>query len=148
MPQLRLTDGADPAEVKWPDVGYADAYLRSYETFTALRGDGVIPGSVRFQTEYPTPLASISAYIVPEQQQVLLGSYERAMFANLDRLLAAVPRHEVAVQWDVAARMGHQHRVRNGPRGPGRHPASLPTPSASGSAYCSGLWPAKGSPPE
>jgi hypothetical protein len=102
MPQLRLADGADPATVAWPDLGYADAYLRSYETFTALRKEGVIPGGVRFQVEYPTPLASISAYVVPEHQQVLLPAYEQAMFADLHRLLAAIPRHEVAVQWDVA----------------------------------------------
>jgi len=75
MPQLRLADGADPATVKWPDLGYADAYLRSYETFTALREENVIPPGVRFQVEYPTPLASIGAYIVPEEQQALLPGY-------------------------------------------------------------------------
>ena len=102
MPQLRLADGADPVTVKWPDLGYADAYLRSYETFTALREENVIPPGVRFQVEYPTPLASIGAYIVPEEQQALLPGYEQAMYADLDRLLAAIPHHEVAVQWDVA----------------------------------------------
>jgi methionine synthase II (cobalamin-independent) len=61
---------------------------------------------VRFQVEYPTPLASIGAYVVPEQQQALLGSYERAMFADLGRLLATVPHAEVAVQWDVAVEFG------------------------------------------
>src|SRR6185503_11659953 len=66
------------------------------------RADGVIPAGVRFQVEYPTPLASIGGYIVPEQQQLLLPSYERAMFADLDRLLAAIPADEVAVQWDGA----------------------------------------------
>ena len=71
-----------------------------------LRADRVIPAGVRFQVEYPTPLASIGGYIVPEQQQVLLGSYERAMFADLDRLLAAIPPGEVAVQWDVAVEFG------------------------------------------
>src|SRR5207249_4104507 len=102
IPSLRLADGVDPAEMTWPDLGYAGAYLGSHATFAALRGDGVIPDGVRFQVEYPTPLASISAYIVPEQQQALLGSYERAMFADLDRLIAAIPHDEVAVQWDVA----------------------------------------------
>lgn len=100
--QLRLADGVDPGQMTWPDLGYADAYLASYPTFAALRRDGVIPAGVRFQVEYPTPLASISAYIVPEQQQALLGSYEQAMFADLARLLAALPHEEVAVQWDVA----------------------------------------------
>src|SRR5215831_9752961 len=104
--QVRLADGVGPAQMRWPDPGYADAYLKSYATFAALRGEGVIPGGVRFQVEYPTPLAVISAYVVPEQQQALLGSYEQAMFADLGRLLAAVPDDEVAVQWDVAMEFG------------------------------------------
>ena len=87
-------------------MGYAGAYLGSYEIFSALREQGVIPAGVRFQVEYPTPLASIGGYIVPEQQQALLGSYEQAMFADLDRLLAAIPPGEVAVQWDVAVEFG------------------------------------------
>jgi hypothetical protein len=106
IPSLRLADGVDPAEMTWPDLGYAGAYLGSHATFAALRGDGVIPDGVRFQVEYPTPLASISAYIVPEQQQALLGSYQQAMFADLERLLRAVPPGEVAVQWDVAVEFG------------------------------------------
>ena len=106
LPQLRLAEGVDPAQVSWPDLGYADAYLGSYETFAALREQGVIPAGVRFQVQYPTPLASIGGYIVPEEQQALLGSYERAMFADLRRLLAAIPHDEVAVQWDVAVEFG------------------------------------------
>jgi hypothetical protein len=106
LPQLRLADGVDPAEVSWPDLGYADAYLGSYAIFTRLREEGVIPPGVRFQVEYPTPLASIGGYIVPEQQQALLGSYEQAMFADLARLLATIPHDEVAVQWDVAVEFG------------------------------------------
>jgi hypothetical protein len=106
VPQVRLADGVDPAQMTWPDLGYADAYLGSYATFAALRRDGVIGDGVRFQVEYPTPLASIGAYVVPEQQQALLGSYERAMFADLGRLLATVPHAEVAVQWDVAVEFG------------------------------------------
>ena len=102
LPRLRPADGTDAAQETWPDIGYADAYLESYRVFARLRADGVIPAGVRFQVEYPTPLASISAYIVPEQQQALLGSYERAMFADLARLLAVIPAGELAVQWDVA----------------------------------------------
>jgi len=106
VPQLRLADGVDPAEMRWPDLGYAEAYLGSHKTFSSLREEGVIPPGVRFQVEYPTPLASIGGYIVPEQQQAMLGSYERAMFDDAGRLLAAIPHDEVAVQWDVAVEFG------------------------------------------
>jgi len=105
-PQLRVADGIDPAQMTWPDLGYADAYLPSYQTFAALREQGVIPAGVRFQIQYPTPLASIGAYIVPDQQTAVFASYERAMFADLDRVLATLPPGDVAVQWDVAVEFG------------------------------------------
>jgi hypothetical protein len=102
MPKVRLADGAEPGDVQWPNLGYADAYLESFETFQRLRDDGVIAPGVRFQVEYPTPLASINGWIVREEQDRLEPSYEQALFADLDRLLAAVPHDDIAVQWDVA----------------------------------------------
>jgi hypothetical protein len=102
MPQVRLADGVDPAEVIWPDPGYADAYRDSYATFVSLRREGVIPESVRFQMQYPTPFASISAHVIAEQRESLLSSYSQAMFDDLGRLLEAVPPDDAAVQWDVA----------------------------------------------
>lgn len=106
MPQVRLADGASADDVIWPDLGYADAYLASFETFRRLQDDGTIPAATRFQMQYPTPLASIAAWIVPEDQQSLAPSYETALFADLDRLLAAVQHDQVAVQWDVAVEFG------------------------------------------
>ena len=106
VPQLRLADGADPARVQWPDLGYAAAYIESYATFAALRDEGVIPAGVRFQVEYPTPLAPIGTGIAIEDQPALLGSYEQAMFADLKHLLAAIPHGEIAMQWDVATEFG------------------------------------------
>jgi len=102
MPKVQLADGYDPASVTWPNLGYADAYLESYATFTRLREEGVIPSGVRFQIEYPTPLASINGWVVTEQQDALEASYERALFADLARLVAAIPHDDLAVQWDVA----------------------------------------------
>ena len=102
MPKVRLADGAEPDDVRWPNLGYADAYLESFETFQRLRDEGVIPSDVRFQVEYPTPLASINGWVVREDQDRLEPSYERALFADLDRLVAAIPPDDLAVQWDVA----------------------------------------------
>jgi hypothetical protein len=102
MPRVRLAEGVDPDDIGWPDLGYADAYLESFETFRQLQREGVVPRDVRFQVEYPTPLASINGWVVREDQDRLEPSYERALFADLDRLLAAVPHAEIAVQWDVA----------------------------------------------
>jgi len=105
-PTLKLRDGVDPASVAWPDLGYAEVYTQSYETFTRLEDEGVIPHGVRFQVQYPTPLASIAGFITADDQMALLPSYEAALFADLQRLLAAIPHDRVAVQWDVAVEFG------------------------------------------
>ena len=106
MPKVRLADGAEPDDVQWPNLGYADAYLESFETSDGFEQEGVIPSDVRFQVEYPTPLASINGWIVREDQDRLEPSYERALFADLDRLLASIPHDDMAVQWDVAVEFG------------------------------------------
>ena len=102
MPKVRLAGGVAPDAVEWPNLGYTDAYLESFETFRRLRDEGVIGAGTRFQVEYPTPLASINGWVVREDQDRLEPSYEKALFADLERLLSAVPHDDVAVQWDVA----------------------------------------------
>lgn len=106
MPQLRLAEGCSAEAVKWPDLGYADAYLASFEVFRALQEDGTIPAEVRFQMQYPTPLASIAGTFVPEQQPGIYASYEAALFADLDRALDSLPHDRCSVQWDVAVEFG------------------------------------------
>ena len=64
MPKVRLVDGVDPASIEWPNLGYADAYQQSFEIFGKLRDEGVVPAGVRFQVQYPTPLASINGWVV------------------------------------------------------------------------------------
>lgn len=102
IPKVRLADGTDPGSIAWPDLGYAQAYQESFEIFQQLRKDGAIGDQVRYQVQYPTPLASINGWVVPEDHDALQPSYARALFADLERLLNALPHDQIAVQWDVA----------------------------------------------
>jgi len=106
MPQLRLAEGAGADRVNWPDLGYAAEYRKSFEIFDRLQADGTIPSDVRFQVQYPTPLASTAVTFNPEDLTAITASYEAALFADLDRLLDALPHDRVAVQWDVAVEFG------------------------------------------
>lgn len=106
MPQLRLADGASADTLRWPDLGYAAEYTASFEVFQALQTEGTIPDGVRFQMQYPTPIASIAGTIVPEDMQAVGASYEDALFADLDQALATIPHDACAVQWDVAVEFG------------------------------------------
>jgi hypothetical protein len=106
MPHLRLAEGAAPEDVKWPNLGYADAYTDSYKLFSALQDDGTIPAGVRFQMQYPTPLASMAGTFVPDAMVAVAPAYEAALFADLDHALANIPHDRCAVQWDVAVEFG------------------------------------------
>lgn len=109
-PTVRLTPGTDPDRLDWPDLGYARAYLDSYATFARLRDEGVVAQGIRFQVQYPTALA-VSGMFHPRDRQRLVPSYRRALLADLDRLIAAVPAADLAVQWDVAVEIGMIERA-------------------------------------
>ncbi len=106
MPRLRLAPGVTADAIAWPNLGYADAYIESYELFRRLQDDGTIPADVRFQMQYPTPLAGVAGPFAPEDLPELIGSYGAALFADLDRALTAIPHDRVAVQWDIAFEFG------------------------------------------
>jgi len=106
MLRFKLADGASADAIQWGDLGYASAYEQSFERFAALQRDGTIGADVRFQMQYPTPLAPIATTIAPEDLVAVTASYERALFADLDRALRDLPHDRIAVQWDVAVEFG------------------------------------------
>jgi hypothetical protein len=106
MPQLRLTEGASAEMINWPNLGYADAYTESFATFERLQNEGTIAKDVRFQLQYPTPLASMAGTVAPDDLPKVAPSYEQALFADLDTALERLPHDRIAVQWDVAVEFG------------------------------------------
>jgi hypothetical protein len=97
---VRFKPGVDPSTVSFP-TGYAEAAIASYEVFTRLRGEGVIPKGVRFQVSLPTPMASAFMYVSPAAIPAYLPAYEKSLFADLARIAAAVPHADLSIQWDV-----------------------------------------------
>jgi hypothetical protein len=106
MPQLKLAAGVSPGDVIWPNLGYADAYSESFRLFSALQDEGTIAPGVRFQMQYPTPLASMAGTIAPEDMPGVAAAYEAALFSDVDRALSSIPHDRCAVQWDVAVEFG------------------------------------------
>jgi hypothetical protein len=104
--QFKLADGASADAVQWGDIGYATAYQRSFEQFETLQQAGTIAAGLRLQLQYPTPVAVMAGTIVPEDLPAVTASYERALFADLQRALTELPHERIAVQWDVAVEFG------------------------------------------
>lgn len=106
MPQLRLAEGASAKTIAWPNIGYADAYTDSFQTFDRLQQEGTIAAGVRLQLQYPTASAAMAGTIAVEDLPAVAPSYAQALFADLGALLARLPHGRVAVQWDVAVEFG------------------------------------------
>ncbi|GAB3614066.1 hypothetical protein [Humibacter ginsengisoli] len=103
---LRIADGVDPAALRLPPLGYAEAALESYGVFRRLRDEGVIKPGTRFQVSLPTPLAVVGAYFPPDQRAAFEPVYREAMYRELDAILDAIPHEDLAVQWDNAVEFG------------------------------------------
>lgn len=101
---FRLDGAAETLD--FPDLGYAAAALDSYAVFARLREEGVFPTAARFQVSLPTPAAVTGAFIVPEDRAAFEPAYERALFGELERILAGIPHTDLAIQWDTAVEFG------------------------------------------
>jgi ubiquinone/menaquinone biosynthesis C-methylase UbiE len=101
LPRVRLEDAARPEDVRFEALGYAEAALASYHAFARLKRDGHVPVACRFQVCLPTPLAPISAFVVPEHQELLEPAYEAGLLHELGVVLREVPHDQLAVQWDT-----------------------------------------------
>ena len=106
QPTAKLRPHVTANEIVFNNIGYADAAIASYAVFSRLKQDGVIPANYRFQVSLPTPLAPVMAFVGPEKMSKVEPAYEAAMFAELDRIAAAIPHNELAIQWDVAVEFG------------------------------------------
>ncbi|QMW47001.1 hypothetical protein COH20_002124 [Aspergillus flavus] len=80
---------------------YDGAALDSYKRFVELRDQGIIPPGVRFQVSLPSPLACIQGHLRPEIHAQLEPFYERRILDSLNAIIAGIPAHDLAVQWDL-----------------------------------------------
>ncbi len=100
-PFFGVRDGVAPDDVDLGSLGYADVAIESYDLFCHLRDDGTIPVGTRFQVSLPTPVAVISGFVYADQRAALEPAYERAMMGEVERIVAAIPADDLAIQWDV-----------------------------------------------
>ena len=99
---FQIAGDASPEDVELPEMGYVAAARASFETFSALKAEGVIAPGTRFQVSLPTPLAIVGAYIAPWHMEAVEPRVEAAMRREVEGLVSALPHDELAIQWDVA----------------------------------------------
>jgi hypothetical protein len=98
---LTIAPGVAPDDITVGPLGYAKAAVDSYQVFVRLRSEGVIPDDTRFQVSLPTPIGVVINFFEPTARPLVEGPYQTALGAELDTILAAIPGHDLAIQWDV-----------------------------------------------
>jgi hypothetical protein len=102
---LKLADGVAPEDVHFGELGYYREARPSYEDFLSARETGRLPPNVRFQVSLPTPLAVVMPFCRQPDAQQIVPAYERAMVREVERICAAIPHRDLAIQWDVCIEM-------------------------------------------
>jgi hypothetical protein len=99
-PVFRVREGAEVRWDAWPRI---DDAIESYRTFRELRDEGVIPADVRFQIGLPFPSSALNAFKVEFASDYAAAepAYEDLVRRELERLTAAIPPSDLAIQWDV-----------------------------------------------
>lgn len=101
IPRFKVRPGADLAQARFGNLGYADEAVNSFALFDELQSAGVIPAHIRFQVSLPTPLAPVSMFVVDDEQAAIEPVYTRAMRNEVNQILSAVPHDKLAIQWDT-----------------------------------------------
>jgi hypothetical protein len=109
---LAPRDGVDLRELDFGSFGYVDEARDSYEAFRADRDAGRFLPGTRFQVSMPTPMMFAMAF--PRHRREALAGLERAMIAEVDGLLGAIPAEDLAIQWDVAGETQIQEQFLTG----------------------------------
>lgn len=99
-PKYRLT--GDASSLAFDPVGYAQEAIKSFEVFSALKDQGKIPASIRFQVSLPTPTAVVETFVVAGDCAAVQPAYVASMAAEVDKILGAIPHNQLALQWDTA----------------------------------------------
>ena len=104
-PHVRYTlrPGKTPADVTFANLFYADHAIASFAVFTRLKREGVIPGHVKFQVDLVPAHSVLWLYIEDELQAALDPLYNAAVKREIEKLAAAIPARELAIQFDVAS---------------------------------------------
>lgn len=105
LARFRLRPGVKPEDIRFDNLGYADAAKGSWATFRQLKEAGKIALATKFQVSLPTPLAPLVGFIELDAQAAIEPAYERQLLAELDDICAAIPHDQLAVQWDIAIEM-------------------------------------------
>ncbi len=101
--RYRLKPGKSLADFRIDTLFYADIARNSYAVFRRLRDAGKIPAGTRFQVDLVPAHSVIWLFVAEHLQAAIDPIYNDALMREIDKLAAAIPHRDLAIQFDVAS---------------------------------------------
>jgi hypothetical protein len=101
--RYRLKPGRKVEDVRFSNLYYADVAKASYAVFAKLKAAGKIPAGTRFQVDLVPAHSVLWLFIADSLQGPVDPLYNDALGHEIDRIAAAIPADELAIQFDVAS---------------------------------------------
>ncbi len=98
-----LKPGLNPQDVHFANLFYADIAKTSYAVFKELKNAGKIPAGSKFQVDLVPAHSVIWLFLVDALHAPIDPLYNDALKREIDKIAAAIPHDELAIQFDVAS---------------------------------------------
>jgi hypothetical protein len=119
-----LKPGVRLRDVRFDNLFYADVAWQSYGEFARLKTEGTIAQSAKFQVDLAPAHSVLWLFLVEALHAPIDPTYNDALRREIDRIAAAIPHEELAIQFDVASAV-FARLQRNEPSGYGRGKAEM-----------------------
>jgi hypothetical protein len=101
--RYQLKPGVSIKDVRFDNLFYADVAKKSYATFAALKRAGKIPAHVKFQIDLVPAHSVIWLFVQESLQRDIDPIYNDAVLREIDKIAAALPHEDIAIQFDIAS---------------------------------------------
>jgi hypothetical protein len=101
--RYRLRPGKSIADIRFDNLFYADNARQSYAVFKRLRDEGKIARGTRFQVDLVPAHSVLWLFLAEELQAAVDPIYNAAVGREIEKLAAAIPHQDLAIQFDVAS---------------------------------------------
>lgn len=122
--RYRLKPGKTVSDVSFGNLFYADIAQQSYAEFAKLKAKGAIPPPVRFQIDLVPAHSVIWLFLQDDLHQPLDPVFNAALKREIDKIAAALPHDQIAIQFDVASAV-FARLQRNEPNAYGKNRAEM-----------------------
>jgi hypothetical protein len=98
-----LRPGCTPQDVTFDNLFYADIAKQSFAVFKQLKAAGRIAPDVKFQVDLVPAHSLLWLFLVDALHAPIDPIYNEALKREVDKIAAAIPHDELAIQFDVAS---------------------------------------------